>query len=83
LEVPLLGWSLLTEYKLEAPPDIGISLAINLASGYKGIKLDRSLIDFPAGVSTSGFAVLYDAKVNVNKTQVERGQILLVPAGTN
>lgn len=83
LDVPLGGSSLMTFISTPYPPDIGLQIRVNFVTQYKGLSLDKEVIDFPAGAFSVNFTIISSNDPNALGASTQKGTLSIILDGVN
>ena len=65
------------------PPDIGLQIRVNFVTQYKGLSLDKEVIDFPAGAFSVNFTIISSNDPNALGTSTQKGTLSIILDGVN
>jgi len=83
LDVPYGGQSLMTCITTPYSPDIGITIKVNFLTQYKGMSLDKTVIDWIPSVNSVNFTLLSSSDSNALGTTAQKGTISFILDGVN
>lgn len=65
------------------PPDIGLQIRVNFVTQYKGLSLDKEVIDFPAGAFSVNFTINSSNDPNAPGVSTQKGTLSIILDGVN
>lgn len=83
LDVPFGGQSLTTYITTPSSPDIGLTIKVNFVAQYKGMSLDKTILELIPGMNSVNFTILSSTDPNAVGVTTQKGTLSLILDGVN